>query len=61
MGRKLNLHTKVVNVANIAASNDSKPSYLGGVVVVPNNGSNKEDSLEGMPSLVNDFEKASLV
>jgi len=53
----LNMHTKLVSVANIFAGIDSKPSSLGGDVVAPNNGSNQEDSLEGMSSLVDDFQQ----
>ena len=55
------MHTEVVNVANIDVCNDSKPSYLGGDVIAPNNDRNQEDNLEGMSSLVNDSQQASLV
>jgi len=48
--KNVNLHTKVVNVV---VGNDSKLSFLGGCVVAPNSGSDKEDSLEG-ENLVND-------
>jgi len=36
----------VVNIANIIVGNDFKPSSLECDVVTPNNGSDKEDSLE---------------
>jgi len=44
----------MVNVVNIAASNDCKPFYLGGNVIAPNNEVDQEDSLEGMSSFVDD-------
>jgi len=50
----VNLHTKVVNVANIIVGNDSKPSSLGANVVAPNNNYDKEDSLKRMSSLIDD-------
>jgi len=34
-------------VVNVVVGNDSKLSFLGGCVVAPNSGSDKEDSLEG--------------
>jgi len=40
----------VVNIANILAVNDSRPYFLEGNVVAPNNYSDKEDNLEGMLS-----------
>jgi len=52
--KNVNLHIEVVNVANIVASNDSKPSSLVCDVIAPDNGSDKEDSLEEMSSFVDD-------
>lgn len=42
------------NVVNIVAANDYKTSSLGGDVVTPNNGFDKNDNLEEMSSLVDD-------
>jgi len=52
--KSVKLHTEMVNVVNIAASNDCKPFYLGGNVIAPNNEVDQEDSLEGMSSFVDD-------
>jgi len=52
---KVNLYIEIINVANIVVGNDSKPYSLRGDVVTPNNDSNKEDSLKGMSSLVDDI------
>lgn len=43
--KSVNLHIKVVNVANIDVGNDSKLSSLRSDVFTPNNGSDQEDSL----------------
>jgi len=51
----------MVNIVNIAIGNYSKSSLLRCGVVAPNNGSYMEDSLEGMSSLVNDSQQASVV
>jgi len=44
------MHTNVVNVVNIIASNDSKSSSLEGDIVAPNNDFDHEDNLEGILS-----------
>jgi len=50
----VNPHTKVVNVVNTTIGNYSKLFSLGDYVVTPDNGSDKEDSLDWIPNLVDD-------
>jgi len=51
----------IINVVNIVIGNNSKPSPLGGDVVVPNNVSNQKDISERMSSLVDDSQQAYLI
>jgi len=59
--KNVKLQIEVVNVVYVVIGNDSKPSSLRGDVFAPNNGSDHEDSLEAMPSLVDDSHEAFLV
>ena len=54
MEENVNLHTKVVNVANTTTNSDPKLSSLGYDVVAPNNDFDQDDCLDGMSSLVDD-------
>ena len=53
--KNVNLHIEVVNVVNITVGNDSKLSFLRCNVVAS---TDKKDSLEGIPSLVDDSQQA---
>jgi len=55
----VNLHDEADNV-DLVSVNDMKPCSPGGVVVAPNN-SDKENSLEGMSTIVDGFQQASPV
>lgn len=54
--KNVNMHNEV----NHIVVNDLKPSYVGGIVVVPNN-YYQEDNLEGRPTLLDYSLQAYLV